>query len=186
MTKELYEIEKKLPEYFESSDVSLYILKTSCYVYVGNLSFFTSENQIYYTFSLCGEIKRIIMGLHKIKKTPCGFCFIEYFNKFEALQAVNIFNNSVLDSRIIRVDYDKGYKEGREFGRGHSGCQKRDEMYNHNDSGRPKDNFLLNKTNRSFVDEDSWNKGSHSEKNKKFYQKENFNKLDEKNSNESN
>jgi nuclear cap-binding protein subunit 2 len=52
-------------------------LERSTTLYVGNLSFFTTEEQIYELFSKCGEIKRIIMGLDRIKKTPCGFCFVE-------------------------------------------------------------------------------------------------------------
>jgi nuclear cap-binding protein subunit 2 len=51
--------------------------KTSTTLYIGNLSFFTSETQIYELFSRCGEVKQIIMGLNKINKTPCGFCFVE-------------------------------------------------------------------------------------------------------------
>ena len=27
---------------------------------------------------MCGEVKRVIMGLDRVKKTPCGFCFVEY------------------------------------------------------------------------------------------------------------
>jgi len=42
------------------------------------MSFFTTEEQVYTLFSFCGEIKRIIMGLNKQEKTPCGFCFVEY------------------------------------------------------------------------------------------------------------
>ena len=53
-------------------------LETSCTLYVGNLAFFTTEEQIYELFSKAGELKRIIMGLDKFKKTPCGFCFVEY------------------------------------------------------------------------------------------------------------
>ena len=52
-------------------------LKHSTTIYVGNLSFFTTEEQIYEVFSKCGEIRRIIMGLDKFKKTPCGFTFVE-------------------------------------------------------------------------------------------------------------
>ena len=46
-------------------------------LYVGNLSFYTTETQIFELFSQAGEVKRIIMGLDKFKKTPCGFCFVE-------------------------------------------------------------------------------------------------------------
>ena len=52
-------------------------LSNSTTLYVGNLSFYTTEEQIYELFSKAGEIKRIIMGLDKFQKTPCGFCFVE-------------------------------------------------------------------------------------------------------------
>ena len=51
---------------------------------MGNLSFYTTEEQVYELFSRCGEIKRIIMGLDRVKKTPCGFCFVEYFSRGDA------------------------------------------------------------------------------------------------------
>ena len=54
------------------------MLETSCTLYVGNLSFYTTEEQIYELFSRGGDLKRIVMGLDKVKKTPCGFCFVEY------------------------------------------------------------------------------------------------------------
>ena len=53
-------------------------LLTSSTLYVGNLSFYTTEEQIHELFNRAGDIKRIIMGLDKLKKTPCGFCFVEY------------------------------------------------------------------------------------------------------------
>jgi nuclear cap-binding protein subunit 2 len=47
-------------------------------LYVGNLSFYTTEEQIYELFSKCGSVKRVIMGLDRNTKTPCGFCFVEF------------------------------------------------------------------------------------------------------------
>ena len=41
-----------------------------------------------------------------------------------------------LDERIIRCDLDLGYKEGRQFGRGKSGGQVRDEHRQDYDAGR--------------------------------------------------
>lgn len=32
----------------------------------------------------CGELRRVIMGLDKYKKTPCGFCFVEYYARADA------------------------------------------------------------------------------------------------------
>ena len=52
-------------------------LAASTTLYIGNLSFYTTEAQIYELFCKVGEVKRLIMGLDKHKKTPCGFCFLE-------------------------------------------------------------------------------------------------------------
>jgi nuclear cap-binding protein subunit 2 len=51
-------------------------LLASLTVYVGNMSFYSTEEQAYELFSRAGEIKKIIMGLDKNTKTPCGFCFV--------------------------------------------------------------------------------------------------------------
>lgn len=44
------------------------LLKLTATLYVGNLAFYTTEEQIYELFSRCGEIRRIVMGLDKYKK----------------------------------------------------------------------------------------------------------------------
>ncbi|KAH8829675.1 hypothetical protein DL96DRAFT_1708795 [Flagelloscypha sp. PMI_526] len=118
------------------------LLATSTTLYVGNLSFFTTEEQIYEIFSKCtsietgGGIKRIIMGLDRNTRTPCGFCFVEYYTHEEALASMRYVSGTKLDERIIRCDLDMGYKDGRQFGRGKSGGQVRDEHRQDYDPGR--------------------------------------------------
>lgn len=60
------------------------LLRASSTLYIGNLSFYTTEEQIYELFSQCGDIRRVIMGLDKYKKTPCGFCFVEYYTRLDS------------------------------------------------------------------------------------------------------
>lgn len=62
---------------YKSLDEQLEAMKVATTLYVGNLSFYTSECQIHELFSTVGQIRRIIMGLDRFKKTPCGFCFVE-------------------------------------------------------------------------------------------------------------
>ncbi|WOO81181.1 Nuclear cap-binding protein subunit 2 [Vanrija pseudolonga] len=118
------------------------LLSSSTTLYVGNLSFYTTEAQIYELFSGCaspeegGGIKRIIMGLDRHNKTPCGFAFVEYYLHSEAVASLRYISGTKLDERIIRCDLDPGYKEGRQFGRGKSGGQVRDEFRQEYDSGR--------------------------------------------------
>ena len=108
----------------------------SATLYVGNLSFYTTEEQIFDLFSKVGEIRRIIMGLDRVKKTPCGFCFVEYYRRCDAENSVNYISGTKLDERTIRVDYDVGFSDGRQYGRGRSGGQVRDEYRNDYDPGR--------------------------------------------------
>lgn len=76
------------------------------------------------------------MGLDKFKKTPCGFCFVEYYSRCDAESAMRYINGTRLDDRIVRVDWDAGFIEGRQYGRGKSGGQVRDEYRQDFDAGR--------------------------------------------------
>ncbi|KTW30931.1 nuclear cap-binding protein subunit 2 [Pneumocystis jirovecii RU7] len=111
-------------------------LNNSSTLYVGNLSFYTTEEQIYELFSKCGEVKRIIMGLDRFSKTYCGFCFVEYYSHEHALDCMKFINGTKLDDRVIRTDIDPGFTEGRQYGRGRSGGQVRDEYRTEYDPGR--------------------------------------------------
>ncbi|EAA27359.2 RNA-binding domain-containing protein [Neurospora crassa] len=111
-------------------------LKDATTLYVGNLSFYTTEEQVYELFSKCGEIKRLVMGLDRLQKTPCGFCFVEYYTHQDALDCMKYIGGTKLDERIIRTDLDPGFEEGRQYGRGKSGGQVRDEYREDYDEGR--------------------------------------------------
>ncbi|KAK4945750.1 nuclear cap binding complex subunit [Elasticomyces elasticus] len=112
------------------------LLKDATTLYVGNLSFYTTEEQIHELFSKCGEIKRLIMGLDRFQKTPCGFCFVEYYTHQDALDCMKYVGGTKLDERVIRTDLDAGFQEGRQYGRGRSGGQVRDEYRDEFDPGR--------------------------------------------------
>ncbi|XP_037106510.1 nuclear cap-binding protein subunit 2 [Syngnathus acus] len=112
------------------------LLKASHTLYVGNLSFYTTEEQVHELFSKSGDVKRIIIGLDKVKKTACGFCFVEYYTRADAENAMRFINGTRLDDRMIRTDWDTGFKEGRQYGRGKSGGQVRDEYRQDYDPAR--------------------------------------------------
>ena len=67
-------------------------------------------------FCRCGEIKRLVMGLDRFNKTPCGFCFVEYYTHQDALDCMKYIGGTKLDERIIRTDLDPGFQEGRQYG----------------------------------------------------------------------
>lgn len=120
-------------------------LHTATTVYVGNLSFFTTEDQIFEVFSKVGDVKRIVMGLDKHKLTPCGFCFVVYYTREDTEDCVKYVNGTMVDDRPIRADFDWGFVEGRQFGRGRSGGQVRDEYRMDFDSGRGGYGSILHK-----------------------------------------
>lgn len=91
------------------------------------------------------------MGLDRFNKTPCGFCFVEYYAHQDALDCLKYIGGTKLDERIIRTDLDPGFEEGRQYGyvvhllamtgtdldsRGKSGGQVRDEYREEYDPGR--------------------------------------------------
>lgn len=113
-------------------------LRLSTTLYAGNLSFYTHEAQLLEFFQRFGQVVNLIMGLNKREKTPCGFCFVEFATRDEAQQAIDCLNLQLIDGRQIRIDWDPGFKYGRQFGRGKSGGQVRDELNPDNtDKDRP-------------------------------------------------
>lgn len=50
---------------------------------------------------------------------------------------MNCLSNTKLDNRVIRVDWDVGFSEGRQFGRGKNGVQWRDCFRENADPERP-------------------------------------------------
>nr|GMD54514.1 vesicle-associated membrane protein 727 [Ipomoea batatas] len=68
--------------------------------------------QVYESFSCAGEIKKIVMGLDKINRTPCDFCFVMYYSRDDTEDLVKYISGTILDDRPIRVDFDWGFQEG--------------------------------------------------------------------------
>lgn len=112
------------------------LLRESRTLYVGNLSFHTTEEQVWEVFRSAGEVRRIIMGLDAKNLTACGFCFVEYYTREDATRAVQWVTGLKVDERPVRVDWDPGFTEGRQFGRGRNGGQIRDEWRENYDPGR--------------------------------------------------
>lgn len=48
---------------------------------------------------------------------------LRYYSRADAENAMRYINGTRLDDRIIRTDWDAGFKEGRQYGRGRSGGQ---------------------------------------------------------------
>ena len=77
-----------------------------------------------------------MMGLDKLKKMTFGFCFVEYYCRPDAESAMRYISGTRLDDHIIRTDWDVGFVEERQYGRGKTGGQVRDEYRTDFDGGR--------------------------------------------------
>ena len=113
--------------HYDSPASQMKALISSSTLYVGNLSFTTRVSHIRSHFAQLGRVKCIHMGLDRMKKTPCGFCFVEYYSRDDALAAVSLLSSTKLDGRVIRVELDAGFQPGRQYGRGRKGGQVRDD-----------------------------------------------------------
>lgn len=111
--------------HYNSKSAQIRALHNSATLYVGNLAFTTRTRQIVQHFAYLGPVKKVQMGLDRIKKTPCGFCFVEYDERRHALAAVAHLSGTKLDGNVIRVELDAGFQQGRQYGRGASGGQVR-------------------------------------------------------------
>lgn len=67
------------------------------------------------------NVRNVFMGLDKIKKKACGFCFVEYYNRAHAENAMWFLNGTFLDDRIICTDWGLSFREGRQYDRGQPG-----------------------------------------------------------------
>jgi len=123
-------VEKKLywdRSHYDSPESQMRALAMSSTLYIGNLSFTTRVSHLKALFANLGPVAAINMGLDRFHKTPCGFAFVEYGKREDALNAVAYLTGCKLDGRVIRVELDAGFKPGRQFGRGSSGGQVRDD-----------------------------------------------------------
>lgn len=124
--------------HYDSPVSQMKAVEKSATLYVGNMAFSTRSSQVRSHFAQTGPVKAVHMGLDRFRKTPCGFCFVEYHRRDDALSAVANLSGTKLDGRVIRVELDAGFQPGRELGRGTSGGQVRDDRRGGLDPARSK------------------------------------------------
>jgi cleavage stimulation factor subunit 2 len=74
-------------------------------VFVGNVTFNTSEDQLREIFSFVGPIKNIRILTDRDSGRPKGFAFIEYNDANTALAAIRHLDGHELNNRKLRVSY---------------------------------------------------------------------------------
>jgi nuclear cap-binding protein subunit 2 len=124
--------------HYDSPESQMKALEKSSTLYIGNMAFSTRSMPMRSHFSQIGAVKSVHMGLDRFRRTPCGFGFVEYYDRRDALEAVASLTGTKLDGRVIRVELDAGFQPGRELGRGASGGQVRDDRRGGLDPARSK------------------------------------------------
>jgi RNA recognition motif-containing protein len=90
-------------------------------LYVGNLSFNTSESRLRELFSAHGEVASATLVMDRDTGRPRGFGFVEFNNDDEARAAINALNGQNVDGRNLTVNEAKPREPGRGGGGGGGG-----------------------------------------------------------------
>ena len=94
-------------------------------LYVGNLSYDTTEEQLRELFSQAGAIKEIAMIMDRDTQRPKGFGFVEMTTQVEAQKAIEMFNEHELDGRRMSVNFARPKEERGSRGRYNGGNRNR-------------------------------------------------------------
>lgn len=73
-------------------------------IYVGNLNFATTENQLEELFLQYGEVLSVKVITDRETDRSRGFGFVEMATAEGAEQAINALNNQELDGRSLRIN----------------------------------------------------------------------------------
>jgi RNA recognition motif-containing protein len=87
-------------------------------LFVGNLSFDTSEEDLRNLFSQAGTVTSVSLIKDRATGRSKGFAFIEMSNQSEAEQAIKLFNGYSLGNREIKVDKAREREERPSSGYG--------------------------------------------------------------------
>jgi cold-inducible RNA-binding protein len=94
-------------------------------LYVGNLSYNVSEDDLRELFAQAGEVKEVTLIKDRDTRRPKGFGFVEMMNQADAEKAIQMFNDQELDGRRMMVNIARPREErpsgGGRGGRGNYG-----------------------------------------------------------------
>ena len=92
-------------------------------LYVGNLSYSTTEDELRTLFLQAGTVTSVALIKDRDSGRPKGFAFIEMGSQAEAQKAIQMFNGRSLGDRDLRVSLAQPREERsgfRDRGSGHS------------------------------------------------------------------
>ena len=98
-------------------------------LFVGNLSFNTTENDLQDAFAAHGTVTEANMMMDRATGRPRGFGFITMGTPEEAQKAIDALNGSQLDGRALTVNEAKPREENRTGGQGSGGRREYSRRY---------------------------------------------------------
>ena len=96
-------------------------------LFVGNLSFQTTEEALAESFGRFGEVKEAKIILDRETRRPRGFAFVTMGSDEEASEAIAGMNGADLDGRPLRVNEAEDRRGPRPGGGGGGGGGRRDD-----------------------------------------------------------
>jgi cold-inducible RNA-binding protein len=85
-------------------------------LYVGNLSFNTTENDLQDAFALHGTVTETNLMIDRASGRPRGFAFVTMSSSDEAQKAIQALNGAELDGRNLTVNEARPKENSREGG----------------------------------------------------------------------
>jgi len=89
-------------------------------IYIGNMSFDTTEDQLRQAFEGYGQVSTCKVITDKNTGDPRGFAFVEMLAKEEAMAAISGLNGQELNGRTLNVNEAKPRGEGGNRGGGNN------------------------------------------------------------------
>ncbi len=80
-------------------------------LYVGNLSYDTTEEGLRTLFSQAGSVVAVDMIKDRETMRPKGFAFVTMNSQVEAEKAISMFNEKTVDDRAIKVNIARPREE---------------------------------------------------------------------------
>ena len=87
-------------------------------LYVGNLSYSTTEDSLRTFFATAGEVKTAEVVMDRQTGRSKGFAFVEMATDDGAQKAITMLNGKTLDSRQLRIDIAKPKEQRPRMGVG--------------------------------------------------------------------
>lgn len=76
-------------------------------LYVGNLSYTTTDEALRKFFAAAGDVKETEVVMDRQMGRSKGFGFVEMMTEEGAQNAINMLNGKLLDQRPLRIDFAK-------------------------------------------------------------------------------